>query len=110
MLDWRENRILLQQVNDLPKNISNFGFNYRFVNNQAEVALLFTEANSPLQIGDIILSMNNIDLRNLDDESLCTFFMDGIEENTDTLAIEVKRQEKILRYTLTKKEMFPLQP
>src|SRR5690606_37369334 len=39
VLDWKENRILLQQVNDLPKNISNFGFNYRFVNNKAEVVL-----------------------------------------------------------------------
>ncbi len=106
VLDWKENRILLQQIQDLPKNISNFGFNYRFINNKAEVVLLFTEVNTPLQIGDIILSMNNIDLRNLDDASSCAFFINGIAEEADTLAIEVKRQQEILKYTLTKKEIF----
>lgn len=106
VLDWKENRILLKQISDLPKHISHFGFNYRFINNQAEVVQLFKEADNPLKLGDIILSMNDIDLRNLDADSSCELFLNHSIGDLDTLNVEVKRQEEILKYTLTKKKIF----
>lgn len=64
----------------------------------------FNGSDTPLKIDDEILSINNISLENLDQESVCKYLQDRIEKNRDSITIKVKREGKVLDFTIAKKE------
>ncbi|MCD1117359.1 aspartyl protease family protein [Chryseobacterium turcicum] len=104
IIDWENNKIYLNKIKDYPSKLESFGFAYRFVDQKAMVVLLFNGNDMPLKLDDEILSINNISLENLDKESVCNYLQNRIEKNRDSIDVKVKREGKVLDFTIAKKE------
>lgn len=104
IMDWENNKIYLHRISNEPVTINSFGFAYRFIDHKAKVALVFQGKDNPMKFGDEILSINNTSLENLNDESVCKYFLNRLERNSDSIEVKVKRGEDILNFSLTKKE------
>ncbi|WP_435525278.1 hypothetical protein [Chryseobacterium indoltheticum] len=66
--------------------------------------MLFSGNDIPLKLDDEILSMNNVSLENLNQESVCKYLENRIEKGLNSLDIKVKREGKVLDFTISKKE------
>jgi predicted aspartyl protease len=104
IMDWKNNKIYLNKIRNYPSKLESFGFGYRFIDHKAKVVLLFSGNDIPLKLDDEILSINNINLENLDQESVCKYLESRIEKGLNSLDIKVKRDGKILDFTIAKKE------
>lgn len=104
IMDWKNNKIYLNKIKNYPSKLESFGFGYRFIDHKAKVVLLFNGSNVPLKLDDEILSLNNINLENLDQESVCKYLQDRIEKDLNSITIKVKREGKVLDYMIAKKE------
>ncbi|MFL9832641.1 aspartyl protease family protein [Chryseobacterium terrae] len=104
IIDWKNNKIYLNKIKDYPSKLESFGFGYRFIDRKAKVLLLFNGKDLPLKLNDEIISLNNVSLENLDQETVCKYLQDRIEKDLDSIDIKVKREGKILDFTIAKKE------
>lgn len=104
VMDWKNNKIYMKGIKDPSAKMESFGFGYRFIEGNAEVSYIFKEDNLPVQIGDSIVSINNVTLENLDKETACHYFINRVEKDSETIDMKIKRNGKILDVKLTKKE------
>lgn len=104
IMDWKNNKIYLNKIKNYPAKLESFGFGYRFIDQKAKVVLLFSGNDVPLKIDDEILSINNVSLENLDKDSVCKYLQNRIERDHDSIDVKVKRDGKVLDFTITKKE------
>ncbi|WP_445430603.1 aspartyl protease family protein [Chryseobacterium indoltheticum] len=104
IMDWKNNKIYLNKIKNYPAKLESFGFGYRFIDQKAKVVLLFSGNDVPLKIGDEILSINNVSLENLDKDSVCKYLQNRIERDQNSIDVKVKRDGKVLDFTITKKE------
>jgi len=104
ILDWKNSKIYLHQIKEDEPKLESFGFGYRFIDNKAKVVLLFNDKDFPLKFDDEILSINDISLENLTNEMVCTYMLNRIEKDSDTVNIKVKREGKVLNFVIAKKE------
>jgi predicted aspartyl protease len=104
IIDWENNKIYLHRIKDVPAKLESFGFAYRFIDYKAKVVLVFQGNNIPLKIDDEILSINNTSFENLSQESSCQYLLNRVEKTTDSIEVKVKRDGKILDFTVAKKE------
>lgn len=104
IMDWKNNKIYLNKIKNYPSKLESFGFAYRFIDHKAKVVLLFNGSDIPLKLDDEILSINNTNLENLDQESVCKYLENRLEKNRDSVDVRVKREGKVLDFTITKKE------
>lgn len=106
VFDWKNNKIYMKRIKNTPVKLESFGFSYRFVDAKPVVAFVFQEENFPLKIGDSIISINDINLDNLNQDTACHYFMNRIEKDLRAIDIKIKRDGKILDFKLNKKEYF----
>ncbi|UFH32389.1 aspartyl protease family protein [Chryseobacterium sp. C-71] len=104
IIDWENNKIYLHRIIDTPSKMQSFGFAYRFVNLKAKVVLVFRQKDFPIQIDDEILSINETSFENLNEISSCEYLLNRVEKNTNSIKVKVKRDGKILDFTLDKKD------
>lgn len=103
VLDWKNNKIYLKRVKDKEKQIKSFGFGSRYINGNLEVIMVLDKENNPVQIGDIILKMNDKSFENLTDEEQCENYRKKTEKEVDILDVTLKRGDSIHNLTLEKK-------
>ncbi|WP_419867900.1 aspartyl protease family protein [Chryseobacterium sp. CT-SW4] len=104
ILDWKNNKVYLQQVKTSPSNLESFGFGYRFIEEKPVIVYVFKDENLPLKIGDSILSINDVSFENLNKESACFYYINRVESESNTIKVKVKRNGEVLAFTLNKKE------
>lgn len=104
IFDWENNKIYMKRIKTNPLKLESFGFTYRFIDKKPVVAFLFQQENFPLKIGDSIISINDIMLDNLDQDSACYYFINRIEKDQKTITIKIKRDGKIIDFKLDRKE------
>lgn len=106
ILDWKNNLIYLKPIKTASPKLESFGFSYRFIDAKPMVSFIFQEEGFPLKIGDSIISIDDIRLDNLTNDSVCEYILNRIEKDRQTIDITVKRDGKILHLTMEKKEYF----
>ncbi|ASK28954.1 hypothetical protein CEY12_02010 [Chryseobacterium sp. T16E-39] len=104
VMDWQNKKIYMKKILNNPPKLESFGFGYRFIDAKPVVAFVFKEGGTPLEIGDSILSINDVDLDHLDKESACHYMMNRVEKDYKTIGIKIKRAEKVMDLRLDKKE------
>lgn len=103
ILDWSDHKIYMKQIGNNSHKLESFGFGYRFIDTKPTVVYIFQEEHFPLQIGDSIISINDIKLDNLDKDGACHYFLNRVESQYDTINVKIKRNGNILDITLKKK-------
>lgn len=104
IIDWENNKIYLHRIKNSPSKMESFGFAYRFIDFKAKVVLVFQGNDVPLKIDDEILSINGTSFENLNQELSCQYLFNRVEKSTDSIAVKVKRDGKVLDFTVLKKE------
>lgn len=104
IIDWQNNKVYLHRIKSTPSKLESFGFAYRFIDFKAKVVLVFQGNDVPVKIDDEILSINNISFENLDQTSSCNYLLNRVEKGGDQIMIKVKRDGKVLDFTVDKKE------
>lgn len=104
IMDWQNKKIYMKKIKNNPPTLESFGFGYRFVDAKPVVAFVFKDQGSPLETGDSILSINDVDLDHLDKESACHYMINRVEKDYKTIGIKIKRAGKIIDFRLDKKE------
>ncbi|EJL68310.1 aspartyl protease family protein [Chryseobacterium populi] len=104
IMDWKNNKMYMKRIINEPSKFESFGFGYRFIDAKPMVSLVFQGGNLPLTIGDSIISINGVNLENLDKESACHYFINRLERGLQTVDVTVKRNGKLLDFKLDKKE------
>lgn len=104
IMDWENKKVYMKRIKDEEAKVESFGFGYRFIEGKAEVSYVFKEDNFPVQIGDTIISINNVKLNHLDKESSCHYFINRVERDAQTIDMKVQRNGNIVDIKLDKKE------
>ena len=104
IIDWENNKVYLHRIKNSPSKMESYGFAYRFIDLKAKVVLVFQGNDVPLKIDDEILSINDTSFENLNEESSCQYLLNRVEKSTDSITVKVKRDGKILDFTVAKKE------
>ncbi|KMQ61412.1 hypothetical protein ACM46_15420 [Chryseobacterium angstadtii] len=104
ILDWSGNKIYMKQIKNEPAKLESFGFGYRFIDAKPTVAFVFQEENFPLKVGDSIISINNVNLENLDKDGACHYFLNRVESGQNTINIKIRREGKEMEVRLEKKD------
>ena len=104
ILDWANSKVYMKRIKNDPPKLESFGFGYRFIDNKPVVALVFQENNFPVKIDDSIISINNVNLDNLNTESACHYLVNRVEQDATTIDIKLKRNGSILDVKLDKRE------
>ncbi|KPH14059.1 retropepsin-like aspartic protease [Chryseobacterium sp. ERMR1:04] len=104
IMDWKNNKIYMKHIKKSPPKFESFGFGYRFIDAKPVVVFVFKDSGLPIQIGDAIVSINNVDLDHLNEESACHYMINRVEKDYRTIGVKVKREGKILDFKLDKKE------
>jgi len=104
ILDWSGNKIYMKQIKNEPAKLESFGFGYRFIDSKPTVAFVFQEENYPLRVGDTIISINNVNLNNLDKDGACHYFINRVENGQKTIDLKIRREGKEMQVRLEKKE------
>ncbi|WP_250254322.1 retropepsin-like aspartic protease [Chryseobacterium sp. Marseille-Q3244] len=103
VLDWESRKIYMKQIKETIHKLESFGFGYRFIDSKPIVAYVFQEENFPLKVGDSIISINNINLDNLDKEGVCHYFLNRIEKDRVVIDLKIKRGGAEMNVNLKKK-------
>lgn len=104
IIDWENNKVYLHRIKSSPAKMESFGFAYRFIDFKAKVVLVFQGNDIPVKIDDEILSINDTSFENLNQESSCQYLLNRVEKSTDSITVKVKRDGKVLDFTVLKKE------
>ncbi|MCS3869648.1 putative aspartyl protease [Chryseobacterium ginsenosidimutans] len=104
IFDWKNSKIYMKRIKTTSVKLESFGFSYRFIDTKPMVAFVFQQENFPLKIGDSIISINNVNLDQLDQDSACHYFTNRVEKDQKTIDVKIKRDGKILDFKLEKKE------
>lgn len=104
LLDWSGNKIYMKQIRNEPAKLESFGFGYRFIEEKPTVAFVFQEENFPLKVGDSIISINNINLDNLDKGGACHYFLNRVENMQNAINVKIRRDGKEMEVKLEKRE------
>ncbi|WP_292008930.1 aspartyl protease family protein [Chryseobacterium sp.] len=104
IMDWKNNKVYLQQIKSSPPSLESFGFGYRFIDEKPVIVYVFKDEKLPLKIGDSILSINDVSFENLNKESACYYYINRVESASNTIKIKVDRDGETLAFILNKKE------
>lgn len=107
ILDWENNLIYLKLIKKESPKLESFGFSYRFIDAKPVISFIFKEENFPLKIGDSIISINNVNLENLNNDTVCHYIINRIEKDQKSIDIKIKRDGKVLDFAMKKKEYLP---
>jgi len=72
VMDWTSQKIYLKKLKEFEKTQQNsFGFKFRIKENKALVTGLIEEFAIDLQLGDVLLSINDFEFKNITDSNAC---------------------------------------
>lgn len=101
-IDWRNGKIIFSPRNDSTReSLESFGFKVKFRNKNLIISFLYkgspAEKNG-LQIGDIILRINEWDFSNINQNMYCSFIQSSLLKESTQLSISVNKdgKEKVL--------------
>lgn len=101
VLDWTSQKMYLKKLKEFEKATSSaFGFKFRVKENKAVVTGLIKEIPLELKIGDVILSINDFNLRDLTDENACEKYGAVSYENLEELEVLYLRDDKEFMTTI----------
>lgn len=103
VLDWSGHKIYMKRIGESSHGLQSFGFGYRFVDSKPIVAYIYQEENFPLKVGDSIISINDVNLDNLDKDSVCHYLQNRIEKKADVINMKIKRNGVMMDVNLKKK-------
>lgn len=103
VLDWEGHKVYMKQIKEFSHKLESFGFGYRFIDSKPTVAYVFQEESFPLKVGDSIISINNINLDNLDKEGVCHYFLNRVEKDAVAIDLKIKRGGAEMNVNLKKK-------
>ncbi|REC63896.1 hypothetical protein DRF65_04125 [Chryseobacterium pennae] len=103
VLDWEGRKIYMKQIKEASYKLESFGFGYRFIDSKPTVVYVLQEENFPLMVGDSIISINNINLDNLDKEGVCHYFLNRVEKDVTAIDMKIKRGGVVMSVNLKKK-------
>jgi predicted aspartyl protease len=107
IIDWSTNKIYLKQEKEIAaKSYTSFGFKYLFFDNKPFVVQLFKNYTGELKSGDRILSINGVDLRQLNETEACFFRFNTVGERRDTQEVFYERNNKEYKTLETKAVYF----
>ncbi|ASW73869.1 hypothetical protein IQ37_17730 [Chryseobacterium piperi] len=104
VMDWQNKKIYMKRLSNDPSKLESFGFGYRFINAKPMVAFVFKGGSLPLEIGDSIISINDVDLDHLNNKSACHYMVNRVEREYKTIEVKVKRAGNIMAFRLDKNE------
>jgi len=116
ILDWNTEHIHLKKVKEPEMDpLQSFGVKYRYQDGKFMVIELILNAGHQMQLGDVILNINDIDLTNLTEPEVCHHLfnesINKLAENTDTVSITYVRNNDVITEVLHKKTYFePITP
>lgn len=93
----------MKRIKAEPTKLESFGFGYRFIDAKPIVALVYRDENLPLKIMDSVISINNINLYNLNNDSACHYIINRVEKGIKTMDIKIKRDGKIMDFKIERK-------
>lgn len=101
IIDWRQKLIYLKKIKESPVSLETFGFGYRFIENRAQVIVVYA-IDIPVEIGDIILEINEQSFENLSDADVCELTINKPEAGKKQIEIKIDRNGEILELQLDK--------
>ena len=106
IMDWKNEKIYLKKLQEAKIDYTFFGFGYRFIDNKTKVILVFKDKNIPLELGDEIISINDVNVENLSPENICQYYFNRIENQNPTTKLKVKRNQQIFEFEIERKNFF----
>jgi len=103
LIDWQSNKIYFRKneiINE--KEIKGFGFSYLFFDGKAIVTSKIENKNIPINLGDEVLSINEVVFSGINSNDVCSYYLNKVEENKNEIDIKVKRNNEVLSFHLTK--------
>ena len=105
IMDWKTQKIYLKRLKTSAAELKTFGFDYLFVENKPTVVSVYKDQDA-VQLGDVILSVNGVDMQNLTDEEACHYLLNRVGKDDDILMVKLKRKDAIMELSLPKKVYF----
>jgi predicted aspartyl protease len=107
LMDWENRKIYFKkQVNEVAKTFDSFGFSYLFVDGKAKVVHKITDKDIPINLGDEIIKINDVDYTKIDPSEICKYYLNKVEKNKTSIDITIKRNDKFLSFHLNKQVYF----
>lgn len=110
ILNWNKKRIKIIENQSISKDTySTFGYSIYHEDNQIVISSLVegSSASKHLEIGDIILTVNNRNISPITESERCKIWQEGIVDKLEErINISVLRNEKVYNFHLDKKSFF----
>lgn len=106
VIDWNQSKIHLKKIKNIEPKLETYGFGYRFMEKKAVVTLVYNTDDFPLQLGDIILSLNDKNFENLSDDEACEVKFNSAKNEKENLKLKIKRNEEVLNLEINKTSYF----
>ncbi|SMC59873.1 aspartyl protease family protein [Moheibacter sediminis] len=106
VIDWNQSKIYLKKIKNIEPELETYGFGYRFMEKKAVVTLVYNTDGFPLQLGDIILSLNDKNLENLSDDEACEIKANSPKNEKENLKLKIKRNDEVLNLEINKTSYF----
>ena len=101
VMDWTTQKIYLKKLKEFEKTeLNSFGFTFRIKENKAQVTGLIEEFPIDLHLGDVLLSINDFDLKNITDSNACEKWSAINYKDVESLNIVYLRNDIELTTTL----------
>lgn len=105
VVDWVNLKIYFKRNNNTKiKNLKGFGFFYRFKNGKPIVSSKIESKDVPINLGDEILEINQINFTTLDSFDFCKYYLKEIIKEESEIYITVKRLNDTLKFNLKEQE------
>ncbi|MDO4727487.1 MAG: aspartyl protease family protein [Bacteroidota bacterium] len=103
ILDWKNQKIHLKEL-EKPRERLRFPFGFTYVDGKFVVMSVLQTENQPLQVGDIITSINGQKLSELSEDERCMILTTHYD--SDSIRIEIVRGDQILPFEFERKDFF----
>lgn len=107
LMDWENRKIYFKKhPNQIEKTYDSLGFSYLFVDGKAKVVHKITDKNIPINLGDEIIKIDDVDFTKIDPSEICKFYLNKVEKNKKSIEITIKRNNQNLTFHLNKQFYF----
>lgn len=103
LIDWNKHMIYFKKNEDTKeKEISGFGIKYLFNDGKAIVVSKIENTTIPVNLGDQIIKINEVNFTNLTQNEICEFLINRVEKGQKKIKVSVKRNDKVLQFELNR--------
>lgn len=103
LIDWNKHMIYFKKNEDTKeKEISGFGIKYLFNGGKAIVVSKIENTTIPVNLGDQIIKINEVNFTNLTQNEICEFLINRVEKGQKKIKVSVKRNNEVLQFELNR--------